>query len=165
MAARMVTPALALAVLACSGKPPATDGPCQPRLLPAGALAVVKPLVKLRIEQHRDEFGDGGRWKGASPRSPEVERRLEALLENRTPDGDVALAYLLGIYMGEHPGEEMVCEAVNRGVRMVPFLRAARDCRSATGLEPLPTILVLDDVLYDDALRELALGHRCEYED
>ena len=59
-------------------------------------------------------------------------------MENRTHVGDDALAYLLNVYLGVDLGEKLVCEAVSRGKRMLPVIRAFRECLPAIGLEPLP---------------------------
>jgi hypothetical protein len=138
--------------------------PCRPKLLRAATLQLVKPLIELRIKQHEEQFADGGRWRGESRYTPEVNRRFQALLEDRTSAGDQALAYLLTVYMGEHPGEELVCEVVNRGARMVPLARASQACQPLVGLEPLPRGIQGSGVLCKYALDELASGRPCQYE-
>jgi hypothetical protein len=111
---------------------------CQPKILRPPVLKLIKPLMELRIKQTQDELTEDGRWKGESPRTPEIEKRFESILSNRTKVGDEAVAYLLNVYMGEHPGEELVCEVTNRGKRMLPLIAAYAECTPLTGLEPLP---------------------------
>lgn len=138
---------------------------CKPKLLRPKVLWLVKPLLELRIKQHRDQFFEDGRWRGESSITPEVDRRFEALLKNRTPAGNEALAFLLTIYMGEHRGEEIVCEVINRGKRMLPLIRAVRECRPLTGIDPYPKILEGSGVLVEHAVKGLEAGESCRYED
>src|SRR2546427_474410 len=93
-------------VVLCLASRAAWAAECHPKLLKPETLKLVKPLIQLRMQQASDNFTDDGRWKAESPVAPEVEKRFEALLVDRTLAGDEALAYLLNVYMGEHPGEE-----------------------------------------------------------
>lgn len=135
-------------------------------VLGAETLRLVRPLMELRIKQHEEQFTDGGRWRGESQYTPDVDRLFETLLENRTRAGDEALAFLLGVYMGEHQGEELVCEIINRGTRMVPVVKAYRSCQPLTGPEPFPQFVTMGSrVLFKYALEGLATGKSCKYED
>src|SRR6185312_6520267 len=106
-------------------------------LLSPAALKMLKPLMALRNKQASDQFTQDGHWRGESPVTPEVEKRFYAVLANHSPAGDQALAYLLTVYMGEHPGEEMVCEAINRGKRLLPLIQSYSKCQPSVGAEPL----------------------------
>jgi hypothetical protein len=119
--------------------------------------------MELRIKQSRDQFTDDGRWKGESPHTAEVDRQFVALLRTRSRAGDQALAYLLTVYMGEHHGEELVCEVINRGSRMVPLIRSYRECQPLTGWEPLPRFVRGSGALAQFALDGLARGEPCVY--
>jgi hypothetical protein len=126
---------------------------------------VVKALMALRIKQSSDQFTDDGHWKGESPHTPEIEKLFEQLLRNRTRTGDAALAYLLNVYMGEHSGEELVCEATNRGKRMLSLIDAYSSCTPLTGLEPLPKFVQGSGSLPGMAKSRLLSGEKCEYDD
>lgn len=123
----------------------------------------MKPLVELRIKQHADQFTDDGRWRGESPVTPEVDRLFSAILKDSTPAGDMAVAYLLSVYLGEDKGEGLVCEVANRGRRMAQLVRSVQECPLLTGLEPLPPGVRGSGVLPEDALEALNSGP-CEYE-
>lgn len=143
----------------------AAAAPCEPQLLRPEVLKLVKPLVDLRTRQTTDQATDEGIWKGESPVTPEVERRFEALLHNRTKAGDEALAFLLNIYMGEHSGEELVCEVTNRGRRMLPLIDRYSKCTPLTGLEPLHKFVRGSGTLPGVARGQIAKGEKCQYEE
>jgi hypothetical protein len=111
---------------------------CRPPLLSKGALKLVKRLIEYRIKEDTTEFNEDGGYGDQDLYAREVEKRFTAIMENRSKAGDEALAYLLNIYMGEGPDEDMVCEAINRGKRMLPLIREYRKCIPLIGLEPLP---------------------------
>jgi hypothetical protein len=68
--------------------------------------------------------------------------------------------------MGEHQGEELVCEIINRGTRMVPLVKAYQSCQPLTGLGPFPRFVTMGSrVLFKYALDGLASGKPCKYED
>ena len=127
-------------------------------------MALVKPLMQLRIQQAKDNFTEDGHWVAESPVAPEVEKRFETLLSDRTNTGDEALAYLLTVYMGEGPGEELVCEVTNRGTRMVPLIREFQNCAPLIGLEPLHKFVRGSGTLPEMALKGIASGKGCHYE-
>jgi hypothetical protein len=113
----------------------ATD--CMPVELSKDAKAILVPLMTLRNQQATEQFFDDGSWRGESSVSPEVEARFNAVLANRSKAGNEALAYLSTVYMGEHSGEELVCEAVNRGKRVQRLVKAYHHCQPVIGVEPL----------------------------
>jgi len=134
---------------------------CEPQPLRPPVLNLVKPLLELRIKQNADQFTNEGVWKGESPHTPEVERRFYKLLANRSPDGDEALAFLLNVYMGEHPGEELVCEVASRGKRMLRLIDANSRCLPLTGLEPLPKYVQGSGFLPKMAKQQILRGESC----
>lgn len=138
---------------------------CQPENLPSPALRLIKPLMELRIKQSQDQFTAEGRWKGESSLTPEIEKRFEAVLDDRTKAGDQALAYLLTVYMGEHHGEELVCEVTNRGRRMLPLIDAYAACAPVVGFEPLPKFVHGSGALPEMAKKGVLSGKKCRYED
>lgn len=134
---------------------------CEPKLLRPAVLALVKPLLELRIQQNADQFTDDGVWKGESPHTPEVDRRFYSLLADHSRAGDEALAYLLYVYMGEHPGEELVCEVARRGERMLQFVDANSKCLPGTGLEPLPKYVRGSGLLPKMVRQQILSGNAC----
>ena len=106
-----------------------------------------------------------GVWKEASRHTAEVKRRFATLLKTRTRAGDEALAYLLTVYMGEHPGEELVCEAINRGKRMLPLIDSYARCNPRIGVEPLPKFVRGSGVLPREARQGIEKGKRCKHSD
>jgi hypothetical protein len=111
---------------------------CKPTKLSDEAMKLIKPLMELRIKQNKEQFTEDGRWRGESQYTPEVEKRFCSILKNRSKAGDEVVAYLLNVYMGEHQGEELVCEVMNRGRRMLPLIEEYKRCIPLIGLEPLP---------------------------
>ena len=158
--ARILT--IVLLAFIFSGQAKATE--CQPKPLSVEALALVKPLMQLRIQQAKDNFTEDGHWIAESPVAPEVEKIFEALLSDRTSAGDEALTYLLTVYMGEGPGEELVCEVVNRGARMVPLISEFQKCAPLVGLEPLHKFVRGYGSLPGMALKGISSGKGCHYE-
>ena len=135
---------------------------CQPPALSAAAIDIIKPLVELRIREAGQQFSDDGRWRGESEYSADVERLFYAMLENRSPAGDQALAYFLFIDMGEYPDEESVCETINRGKRMLPLIKAYRQCRPIIGIEPLPRRVRGSGALATHASEQIRAGRKCD---
>src|SRR5690348_8436323 len=147
---------LSLLVLAAPGLRAAC-----PALSP-GAITILKPLMVLRNKQAADQFTPDGRWRGESPVTPEVEKRFYAVLANHSPAGDQALAYLLTVYMGEHPGEQMVCEATNRGERLLPLILSFSKCQPLVGAEPLHKFVQGNGATVTYALQGIKSGARCD---
>ena len=158
----MKTFILSLVVLAFSATSMAAD--CIPPKPSAEALQLIKPLMELRIKQNEEQFTEDGRWKGESQYTTEVQKRFYAILENQTKAGDESIAYLLNVYMGEHPGEELVCETINRGKRMLPLIIAFKECTPIIGVEPLPKFVKGSGVLPGYAIEGINKGDKCKYE-
>ena len=138
---------------------------CQPQPMTQDVAALVKPLMQLRDRETRENYDADGRWTGKSKLHPEVEKKFEALLSNRTKAGDQALAYLLTVYLGEGPGEKLVCEVINRGKRMTPLIRAAASCAPVIGIEPLHKFVQGSGHLPAMALEGIKSAKPCKYEE
>lgn len=137
---------------------------CQPKVLRPEVLGLVKPLIELQIADMRESVDEKGLWKGRSKYADEVERRLEALLKNRSRAGDEALAFLLNLYMGEGPGEDLVCEVTNRGKRVLRLVETFSKCLPLTGLEPYPPSVQGSGALPGYAKASIVSGEKCKYE-
>jgi hypothetical protein len=139
----------------------ASAGDCKPSTLSDKAMKLIKPLMELRVKQNKEQFTDDGHWRGESQYTPEVEKRFYSILKNRSKAGDEAVAYLLNVYMGEHPGEELVCEVINRGNRMLPLIRDYKRCIPLIGLEPLPKFVRGSGYLPQYAEEGILKGEKC----
>jgi hypothetical protein len=62
-----------------------------------------------------------------------LENTLAHVFKDKSSVGDEALAVLLGFYLGEHSGEDISCELVSRGSRV---LKKLEKYRSATIVIP-----------------------------
>ena len=136
---------------------------CNEVKLSRKALAIIKPLMELRIKQNTDQFTEDGRWIGESQHTPKVHEQFYAVLENKSPEGDEALVYLLNVYMGSHPGEELVCEATNRGKKLLPLIHKYQRCMPQIGLEPLPKFIQGSGFLPKFAIEGINNGEACVY--
>jgi hypothetical protein len=138
---------------------------CTPPKMSIKAKEILKPLMELRNRQAKEQFTDDGRWRGESAVSPQVEERFYAILNNKSRAGDEAIAYLLTVYMGEHPGEELVCESINRGRRMLPLVKAYHRCQPTIGVEPLHKFVQGSGVLPPEVIEAISKGRKCENEE
>jgi hypothetical protein len=102
------------------------------------AAALLRPVLSEYLSAHAEEFDEVGRYRGESPHTKTFEDRLGGLLATRSVAADEAIAALLAFYIGEGPGEELVCEAITRGRKMRRHLEKFRLCPPITGLEPIP---------------------------
>jgi len=89
------------------------------------------------------------------------ETTLEIILNDKTRDGDQAVAYFLNLYTGEHSGGELLCNAINRGKRMLPLIESYTRCLPITGLEPLSDDLDGSGFLPRHAKKAIENGERC----
>ena len=149
-------------VVACHPKEASTD--CRRPVLSNKTISVLKPLMTLRNQQASDEFYADGRWRGESPVSNEVERRFNQILSDHSKSGDEAIAYLLTVYMGEAPGEELVCEATNRGRKILPLIRRYSKCQPLVGAEPLNQYVGRPSTLPAQVIRAIEAGQKCGWE-
>jgi hypothetical protein len=137
---------------------------CKPSKLSDQSIKLIKPLMELRVRQNKEQFTEDGRWRGESQYTPDVEKRFYSILKNRSKAGDEAVAYLLNVYMGEHPGEELVCEVINRGKRMLPLIREYKKCIPLIGIEPLPMFIRGSGYLPQYAEEGILKGEKCTHE-
>lgn len=121
---------------------------CNPAPISRAAVRLIRPLVALQLKGMRQGFIPAGLSSG-----------LDALLTNRSRAGDEALAYALTVYMGEHFGEQAVCEALDRGKRMVPLLQAYAKCRPDLGLQLPPEMTSVS--LVPEVLGQARRGEKC----
>ena len=88
---------------------------------------------------------------------------VEAVCNKRTPASDEALAVLLQFYVGEHSSEDISCELVHRGRRVLPFLEKYHGRQivvpgvDMSRTEPL-------DTLYEEVRHRIRAGEKCERE-
>jgi hypothetical protein len=122
---------------------------------------VLRPYLSELIAATNEEFDESGVFLGSSPHRERADALFEEILSTPPPAGDHAIAYLLYIYTGEHPGEELVCEAARRGRRMVPIIEAFSRQLPVTGLEPYPKFMQGSGVLPPEAIRLITSGSRC----
>lgn len=168
MPRRLLALVCTVAVTAAGAGGAGTDTPspapaaCAPALS-AAAQSLVEPVLRLRNQQLAQAFDAQGRATGQAGVSPELDARLDALLQNRGPAGDEALAYLLTVYLGEGQGEALVCEATNRGPRLLPLIERLRSCPPAPGLVLHP-LAQGSGALPGLALQGIASGQACTME-
>ncbi|MBI1810985.1 MAG: hypothetical protein HY035_08125 [Nitrospirae bacterium] len=137
---------------------------CKPSKLSDQAIKLIKPLMELRVRQNKEQFTEDGRWRGESQYTPDVEKRFYSILKNRSKAGDEAVAYLLNVYMGEHSGEELVCEVINRGKRMLPLIREYKKCIPLIGIEPLHKFVRGSGYLPQYAEEGILKDEKCTHE-
>ncbi len=123
------------------GPPSPAPTPCKHRAPSRKATEFLKPLLSARIAAHEEATDPHREASDNWPRADEYETAFYAFLEARGPASDEAVAALLGIYVGEHMGEELMCEAFQRGARIVPYLKRFRACEPLTALGPIPPAL------------------------
>jgi hypothetical protein len=91
--------------------------PAQSRPQPAYA-----PLVTAVLKARCADVADDARHP--TPPFPASDKQtmaaLDAIIRNRTPNGDEVLAVLLSYSLGEKPGLRVSGEIINRGRRMIP---------------------------------------------
>jgi hypothetical protein len=153
-----------LAAALLLGRPAAVPAQeCRPEELPQDARELLRPIVEARTRQPDDRPTDR-RSTAEKPGARELRGALQKVLDDRSPAGDQALAWLLTIDLA-NGAEEVVCEVVNRGSHMAELVRAFRDCPPQTGLEPLPEKLRGSPLYAKTALEGLERGKPCVYED
>ncbi len=135
---------------------------CIPEMLPPDVLAIIKPFLQELTVATKEEYTDSGVFRGSSPHREKAYQMFCTILKNRTSAGDKAVAYLLNIYSGEHPGEELVCEVINRGRRILPLVKKYSECIPLTGLEPLHKFIQGSGVLPGYAIEGINKGKRCQ---
>ena len=128
-----------------------------PRLSPEAAV-VVRQVLSEFLAAHAQEYDAQGRYLGESAHSRVFEERLGALLARKGPAADEAIAALLCFYLGEGPGEELLCQALKRGKRMVPHLQRFLRNPPVIGLEPIAPFFTSSPNMREQALKRIAAG-------
>ncbi len=126
----------------------------------------MRPVLSEYLIAHAEEFDATGHFKSPSPHSRVFEERFYRLLATPGPAAAEAMAALMCFYIGEHPAEEIVCEAVRRGSQISPYLRRFRRCPPVTGLEPIDPFFTRIPNLRQEALNLIAANRPapCDYE-
>jgi len=135
-----------------------------PRHQQSDFVALLRPYLSELIAATKSEFDTNGVFLGTSPHRERADSLFDRVLATPPPVGDRAVAYLLFIYVGEHPGEELVCEAARRGKRMVPIIETFSKQLPRTGLEPYPRFIRGSGALPSEALRLIKAGQTCDAE-
>ena len=119
---------------------------------PRSVAVIVRPILRDANEALlSDSFWD-------SPAEKRFEKRWEALANNNARAADEALAVLLHFYIGEHSGEELMDEAVQRGKRMLPLLRRYQRCKPMGVAHGLRAVDREIPDLYEVVIAEVAKG-------
>jgi TonB family protein len=130
--------ALAFAVSACNRRTPAPDNPADDL-----AAQVLNARVKALKEN------------GFDPSSEEVEKRLATLFGNPDKEADEAGVILMSFYLGEHNGEELYENLVNRGPRIIPLLEHYTQQEPTSLLQQYPMRMRLERKTTELLLREI----------
>jgi hypothetical protein len=88
---------------------------------------------------------------------------VERVCNRNNRSSDEALAVLIEFYVGEHSAEDILCELVHRGKRVLPLLAKYHHRKivvpgvDMSRTEPL-------DTLYDEVREQVRRGEHCERE-
>lgn len=88
----------------------------EPHALPSGKTAYDMAAKVVDIGAQALERDDGG------PKWQQLERRLQRLFADKTREADEAVVILMSFYLGEHNGEELEENLLDRGPRMIPII-------------------------------------------
>ena len=92
-----------------------------------------------------------------------LENALARIFRQNNRASDEALAVLVEFYVGEHSGEDIFCELVHRGKRVLPLLAKYHGRRiTVPGVEMSRT--QPNDTLYAGVQKEIREGRSCERE-
>lgn len=128
-------------------------------------VTLLRPYLQELIAATNEEFNAEGVFLRSSPHRARAEELFDTLLRNETPAGDRALAYLLFVYNGEHPGEELVCEVARRGKRMISLIDEYSSKLPITGMEPFPKFIQGSGALPPMAKEMIGRGETCDAEE
>ena len=117
--ARSICVALLALLIPFAGRLPLT-GQMETVTVPPSATKLLIPVLdaykKGRIDDSQDKEQRGGSLWNAAVMAGKV-------MDNKTPAGDEALVVLLHYYIGEATGEDNTIEIIDRGKKMLPYLR------------------------------------------
>jgi hypothetical protein len=134
-----------------------TAADCKPEQMSAPALNLVKPFLSELLITRTDKSKG---WDEHQRRKYEL---LDKIIKDTTDAGDQAIAYLLHFYNGEHPDEELSCEAIIRGKRMLPLLHRYSTGLPNIGLEPLPKSFESTGYLLKEVANSIDKGDTCQH--
>ena len=92
-----------------------------------------------------------------------LESALNSVFEKNTRASDEALAVLVEFYIGEHSGEDLFCELVHRGKRVLPLMKKYHRRSIVVPGMNMSRAEALD-TLYDGVVHEIRRGAHCERE-
>ena len=117
--ARSICVALLALLILFAGRLPLT-GQTETVTVPPSVTKLLIPVLdaykKGRIDDSQDKEQRGGSLWNAAVMAGKV-------MDNKTPAGDEALVVLLHYYIGEATGEDNTIEIIDRGKKMLPYLR------------------------------------------
>jgi len=140
---------------------------------------ILIPILKERILEYKMNYDSTGEYipidydsKDTNLINSRRNMKLDSLfgntLETRNKYTNEIMAILLGIYFGEHPLEEIECEIVNRGSKMIPYLLKYKDkCISKVNEITIPDNIILKEDIqrhYDECIKEIKEKQKCEQE-
>jgi hypothetical protein len=156
-----------VALLGAAAPPTTGADPCDPPpALSARAARLVRPVLQEVLRAHAVAFDSAGSVVGDALRYQAFEERFDRLLGMKGPAADEAIAALMCFYLGEASADGIVCEAINRGPRIVPYLRRFLRCPPRTGLEPIPPFFTDIPNFREEVLDRIEAGEtKCAYDD
>ena len=129
---------------------------CKPVLLDSESLKLVVPYINAVKAARETDYA-----VNPVPQRQAWEQ-LEGILNNKSLNGDLAIAYLLHVYVGEHTSERLECSALMRGERMGNLLKKYQSCLPLIGVEPLPESFSLDSSVTSDVIKRIYAGEKCK---
>src|SRR5215471_18333988 len=91
-------------------------GASQPTLSKA-ADAIVRPILSEYMAAHAESIPD------RSPHMRTCEQDVDQLLRTKSAAANEAIAGLMCFYIGDDARDGLKCEAINRGRKIVPYLK------------------------------------------
>ncbi len=136
--------------------------PCQPRI-PRRVATLLRPVVEGLVIVQASWATDAAQDVLAHSL---FETRFYALLDDKSPEPDEALVALRAYYVGEDNAEELDCELMIRGRRLLPLLERYQRCPPVAGRGPFPRNLqtVMPDDDYIETIAAIRRGEPCERE-
>jgi hypothetical protein len=132
--------------------------------LAAGASDVTPPRdVQLRIAPVITAYRAMTNQGETTATREALDSALAAVLDDDSAAGDEALAVLLGFYVGEHSGEDISCELISRGSRVLAYLQKYDASRAMIPIlsGPMPDRVSTE---YSVLAKRIRSGERCSRE-